>query len=154
MHVHRPPTDFFRFLAFRGSFENEQSIEKILIDASLIILFSVILISCTLIVVPFCISIYHLVYSFAVMGMAMGLVDITATISLIKKFKMDASPFIQALYCCYGIGAFCSPLILRFFVKDFDCTTLLEKSSNATGRRWIISHQMHRKFVRYTKCLL
>uniref|UniRef100_A0A914WC67 Cytochrome b5 heme-binding domain-containing protein n=1 Tax=Plectus sambesii TaxID=2011161 RepID=A0A914WC67_9BILA len=92
-------------------------------------------ITLTFVLIPSCSDLSALGFVLAIMGFSMGLIDTTANVSMISVFGSDVSPFLQALHFFYGLGAFLSPLIAEPFLKNFDCTTLIDNHTAATG--WI-----------------
>nr|XP_006812452.1 PREDICTED: major facilitator superfamily domain-containing protein 4-like [Saccoglossus kowalevskii] len=90
-----------------------------------LLLMSIITIAVTIALVPLCHLLWLLSIVLSVMGIAMGMIDTTANVCLIKIYGPQVSPFLQALHFCYGIGAFISPIVAEPFLLNEDCTPLL-----------------------------
>ncbi|XP_078001354.1 major facilitator superfamily domain-containing protein 4A-like isoform X2 [Glandiceps talaboti] len=104
------------------------------LPADPILFISIITITITIAMLPFCHALWLLALTLAIMGIAMGIIDTTANVCLIKIYGPLVSPFLQALHFCYGIGAFISPIIAEPFLLNEDCTPLLHtNSSNVTS---------------------
>ncbi|OUC44619.1 hypothetical protein D917_02196 [Trichinella nativa] len=85
--------------------------------ASRINLFCMAMVCLTLATIPTCGTIYSLATILAIMGIHLGIIDTTT------------------LHFCYGFGAFLSPIIAGPFLKNFDCTQLIDNSTSNTS--WI-----------------
>jgi FHS family Na+ dependent glucose MFS transporter 1 len=62
--------------------------------------------------------------AFAGIGVAIGLVDVGGNTLLVRLFRADAPPYMNALHLAFGFGAFLCPLIVdRFEVVTDDAAT-------------------------------
>ncbi|XP_070557583.1 major facilitator superfamily domain-containing protein 4A-like isoform X2 [Ptychodera flava] len=109
------------------------------LQADLILLVAISTIAITIAMLPFCHALWLLGIVLAIMGIAMGTIDTTANVCLIKIYGPLVSPFLQALHFCYGIGAFISPIIAEPFLLNEDCTPLIHPNvTNTSGNDVII----------------
>ncbi|KRX73535.1 Major facilitator superfamily domain-containing protein 4-B, partial [Trichinella sp. T6] len=80
-------------------------------------------------------TIYSLATILAIMGIHLGIIDTTVNVSIINLYQKHVAPFAATLHFCYGFGAFLSPIIAGPFLKNFDCTQLIDNSTSNTS--WI-----------------
>ncbi|KRZ74525.1 Major facilitator superfamily domain-containing protein 4 [Trichinella papuae] len=103
--------------------------------ASHINLFCMAMVCLTLAIIPTCGTIYSLATILAIMGIHLGIIDTTVNVSIINLYQKHVAPFAATLHFCYGFGAFLSPIIAEPFLKNFDCTQLIDNSTSNTS--WI-----------------
>ncbi|KRX62107.1 Major facilitator superfamily domain-containing protein 4, partial [Trichinella sp. T9] len=103
--------------------------------ASRINLFCMAMVCLTLATIPTCGTIYSLATILAIMGIHLGIIDTTVNVSIINLYQKHVAPFAATLHFCYGFGAFLSPIIAGPFLKNFDCTQLIDNSTSNTS--WI-----------------
>ncbi|XP_054721217.1 major facilitator superfamily domain-containing protein 4A-like [Uloborus diversus] len=95
----------------------------------ILLVVSIIMMSFTMAIIPFCQALWVLAIVLAIMGFFMGTVDTVANVSMIRIYGRDVSPFLQALHFFYGVGAFISPMIAQPFLLNEDCTPFLDNQS-------------------------
>ncbi|KRZ37775.1 Major facilitator superfamily domain-containing protein 4 [Trichinella pseudospiralis] len=103
--------------------------------ASRLNLFCMAMVCLTLAIIPTCGTIYSLATILAIMGFHLGIIDTTVNVSIINLYQKHVAPFAATLHFCYGFGAFLSPIIAEPFLKNFDCTQLIDNSTSNTS--WI-----------------
>ncbi|KAL7641410.1 UNVERIFIED_CONTAM: hypothetical protein RMT77_008550 [Armadillidium vulgare] len=95
---------------------------------SILLLVSSIIICVTLAIIPFCTFLYFCIV-LAFMGFFMGIIDTVANIAMIELYRRNIAPFLQALHFSYGLGAFVSPLIVKPFLLNKQCSELIEAAT-------------------------
>ncbi|XP_043080049.1 major facilitator superfamily domain-containing protein 4B [Puntigrus tetrazona] len=91
---------------------------KTLFWALAALLFSSLIISVVLAILPLCYNVLLLAVAMAVSGLAMGIIDTIANIQLVSIYKKDSAIFLQALHFFIGLGALVSPLIADPFISE------------------------------------
>lgn len=66
--------------------------------------------------VPLCLTLNHLLVTFAVYGISFGFYDTGCNVYLLQLWGDSASPFLQALQLMYGLGSLAAPLIAEPFL--------------------------------------
>jgi len=88
----------------------------------------------------------------ALMGLAMGVIDTTANVCVLKTFGVDVTPFlqvrvtlektiIQALHFFYGLGACVAPLLLEPFLLSYDCSAFIENNAERSALEQLIDSE-------------
>lgn len=83
-------------------------------------------VSLAMFVIPACNNLGSLIFVLVVMGWCMGCLDCLANLKIIMMFGKNVGPFLQAMHCSYGIGAFVSPMIASAFLLNRDCTPYID----------------------------
>nr|KAI8739740.1 major facilitator superfamily domain-containing protein 4A [Biomphalaria glabrata] len=83
-------------------------------------------VSLAMFVIPACSNLGSLIFVLIVMGWCMGCLDCLANLKIIMMFGKNVGPFLQAMHCSYGIGAFVSPMIASAFLLNRDCTPYID----------------------------
>ncbi|XP_063722812.1 major facilitator superfamily domain-containing protein 4A-like [Symsagittifera roscoffensis] len=105
------------------------------LNPNVILLWSTIIISITMAIVPLCHTRKQLLADFVVMGLFMGQIDTVANVRLIQIYGNCVAPFLQALHFAYGLGAFLSPVIAEPFLNNEDCTGIIHDLENKNATR-------------------
>ncbi|GFO43940.1 major facilitator superfamily domain-containing protein 4 [Plakobranchus ocellatus] len=82
--------------------------------------------SLSMFVIPACGNLSSLIFVLIVMGWCMGCLDCLANLKIIQMFGKNVGPFLQAMHCSYGIGAFVSPMIASAFLLNKDCSPYID----------------------------
>ncbi|KAL8583430.1 hypothetical protein ACOMHN_057886 [Nucella lapillus] len=83
-------------------------------------------VSLSMFVIPACSTLGSLLMVLILMGWCMGCLDCLANLRMILLFGKQVSPFLQAMHCFYGIGAFVSPMIASAFLLNKDCSPFID----------------------------
>ncbi|KAK7102024.1 hypothetical protein V1264_020314 [Littorina saxatilis] len=83
-------------------------------------------VSLAMFVIPACNSLGTLLFVLMIMGWCMGCLDCLANLRMILLFGKHVSPFLQAMHCFYGLGAFVSPMIASAFLLNKDCSPFID----------------------------
>ncbi|XP_012939049.1 major facilitator superfamily domain-containing protein 4A [Aplysia californica] len=83
-------------------------------------------VSLSMFVIPACGNLGTLIFVLIVMGWCMGCLDCLANLKIIQMFGKNVGPFLQAMHCSYGIGAFVSPMIASAFLLNKDCSPYID----------------------------
>ncbi|CAG5123748.1 unnamed protein product, partial [Candidula unifasciata] len=76
--------------------------------------------------IPACSSLASLILVLIIMGWCMGCLDCLTNLRMIQMFGNNVGPFLQAMHCLYGVGAFVSPMIASAFLLNTDCTPYID----------------------------
>ncbi|KAK3768334.1 hypothetical protein RRG08_031126 [Elysia crispata] len=82
--------------------------------------------SLSMFLIPACGNLSSLIFVLVVMGWCMGCLDCLANLKIIQMFGKNVGPFLQAMHCSYGIGAFVSPMIASAFLLNKDCSKYID----------------------------
>ena len=116
---------FQTFLFSAGSILAGYLVTRKTFQDETILLVCMILLPLTVFLVPFWQEISILAIDLLIMGLILGCLENMCNIKMIQLFKDKVAPFLQALYFCYGFGAFLTPFIAKPFLSNQDCTILL-----------------------------
>ncbi|ESP04550.1 hypothetical protein LOTGIDRAFT_170642 [Lottia gigantea] len=124
----------------------------------MLLLIAAVGVSISMMLIPSCTSFAALLIVLMLMGWCMGCLDCLANLRMILLFGKNVSPFLQAMHCCYGFGAFVSPMIASSFLLNRDCSPYVDGftleppvESIAMGlNRTISVPPQPRKVFRYT----
>ncbi|BFZ09112.1 hypothetical protein BsWGS_12150 [Bradybaena similaris] len=83
-------------------------------------------VSLSMFFIPVCSNLTSLIVVLVIMGWCMGCLDCLANLQIIQMFGKNVGPFLQAIHCSYGIGAFISPMIASAFLLNRDCTPYID----------------------------
>ncbi|XP_076448362.1 major facilitator superfamily domain-containing protein 4A-like [Babylonia areolata] len=83
-------------------------------------------VSVSMFIIPACESLATLLFVLILMGWCMGCLDCLANLRMILLFGKHVSPFLQAMHCFYGLGAFVSPMIASAFLLNKDCSPFID----------------------------
>lgn len=83
-------------------------------------------VSFSMFVIPACTNLESLLFVLIIMGWCMGCLDCLANLRMILLFGKHVSPFLQAMHCFYGLGAFVSPMIASAFLYNKDCSPYID----------------------------
>nr|KAG5699510.1 hypothetical protein BaRGS_020069 [Batillaria attramentaria] len=83
-------------------------------------------VSFAMFVIPACTNLASLLFVLIIMGWCMGCLDCLANLRMILLFGKHVSPFLQAMHCFYGLGAFVSPMIASAFLLNKDCSPYID----------------------------
>ncbi|XP_046354912.2 major facilitator superfamily domain-containing protein 4A-like isoform X2 [Haliotis rufescens] len=83
-------------------------------------------VSFSMVLIPACDTLGGLIVVLMIMGWCMGCIDTIANLRMITLFGKNVGPFLQAMHCCYGLGAFVSPMIASAFLLNMDCTPFVD----------------------------
>ncbi|RUS88633.1 hypothetical protein EGW08_003592, partial [Elysia chlorotica] len=83
-------------------------------------------VSLSMFLIPACGNLSSLIFVLVVMGWCMGCLDCLANLKIIQMFGKNVGPFLQAMHCSYGIGAFVSPMIASAFLLNKDCSKYID----------------------------
>ncbi|KAJ8301718.1 hypothetical protein KUTeg_020705 [Tegillarca granosa] len=86
----------------------------------------------TMFFIPMCTAFAALLIDLMLMGWCMGCIDCVTNLRMILRFGVNVSPFLQAMYFFYGLGAFVSPMIAAPFVLNVDCSPFIEGVTQET----------------------
>ncbi|XP_050412657.1 major facilitator superfamily domain-containing protein 4A [Patella vulgata] len=92
----------------------------------LLLLIGAVGVSCAMMLIPSCTSFGGLLVVLMLMGWCMGCLDCIANLRMILLFGRNVSPFLQAMHCFYGFGAFVSPMIASSFLLNRDCSPFVD----------------------------
>ncbi len=82
-----------------------------------LVTFAVLAMCITTLVMPFIYNLIIMIVVHLIWGLTAGVVDNLAQILTIRHYpNSNVSPYLQALHCAFGIGAFLSPLIIAPFL--------------------------------------
>ena len=68
------------------------------------------------VLVPFNYNVWGVVATFFINGICIGIFETSCNILIVRIWEKKCPSFIQALYFCFGLGAFISPLFVRPFL--------------------------------------
>lgn len=60
------------------------------------------------------------------MGLFMGCIDTLANWKMLQLYQESVAPFLQAMHCSYGFGAFLSPIVAEPFILNEDCSMIIQ----------------------------
>ncbi|KAL8610253.1 hypothetical protein ACOMHN_038948 [Nucella lapillus] len=83
-------------------------------------------VSLSMFIIPACETLAYLLAVLILMGWCMGCLDCLANLRMILLFGKHVSPFLQAMHCFYGLGAFVSPMIASAFLLNKDCSPFID----------------------------
>lgn len=86
-------------------------------DHQVVLIFSSLSMSLSIIAVPFCTSLTQLYFAMAWNGMSGGFLVNSGNCWVINAWGREMESFMQVLHFCFGIGAFFSPMIIEPFLK-------------------------------------
>jgi FHS family Na+ dependent glucose MFS transporter 1 len=85
------------------------------------------------IAVPWLGSLWLLIVMFALIGVALGTMDVGGNTLMVWLYRRDVPPYMNALHLSFGVGAFLGPLI----INGFDAAT-----GNAVATYWLFAGLM------------
>lgn len=83
--------------------------------------------------VPWLGSLWMLIVIFALIGVALGTMDVGGNTLMVWLYRSDVPPYMNALHLSFGVGAFLGPLI----INGFDAAT-----GNAVATYWLFAALM------------
>jgi FHS family Na+ dependent glucose MFS transporter 1 len=83
--------------------------------------------------IPWLGELWLLIVVFALIGLALGVMDVGGNTLLVWLYGSDVPPYMNALHLCFGIGAFIGPLVMNGFAAATD---------NATTTYWLFAALM------------
>ncbi|XP_076469381.1 major facilitator superfamily domain-containing protein 4A-like [Babylonia areolata] len=89
-------------------------------------------VSLAMFIIPACTNLASLLSVLILMGWCMGCLDCLANMRMILLFGKCVSPFLQAMHCFYGVGAFVSPMIASAFLLNKDCSPYIDGFTTET----------------------
>lgn len=85
------------------------------------------------IAIPWLGSLWMLIVIFALIGVALGTMDVGGNTLMVWLYRSDVPPYMNALHLSFGIGAFLGPLV----INGFDAVT-----GNAVATYWLFAALM------------
>ncbi|XP_041350536.1 major facilitator superfamily domain-containing protein 4A-like [Gigantopelta aegis] len=114
------------------------------VPTNILLLIGSVGVSFSMVLIPSCTTLGGLIVVLMIMGWCMGCIDCIANLKMIILFKKNVAPFLQAMHCCYGFGAFVSPMIASAFLLNMDCTPFVDGYTVAPEP--IVSHDKNVTF--------
>ncbi|XP_029006080.1 major facilitator superfamily domain-containing protein 4A [Betta splendens] len=90
-------------------------------------------------IIPLCRHVALLSVAMAMAGTAMGVIDTTANLQLVRLYQKDSAVFLQALHFFTGLGALVSPLVADPFLSEGNCVQGANWTTNSSSA-WDLQH--------------